>query len=69
MDPTACARRFLSAIDEGDTEEARDAATDLVFWLSAGGFLPELTDGEHRRLWSAVSELAHIAVAWERAEL
>lgn len=69
MDPTACLRRFLSASDDGDTEEARDAATDLMFWLAGGGFPPELTRDEHRRLWHAVSELAIKAVAWERAEL
>jgi len=69
MDPTACVRRFLSAIDDGDTEEARDAATDLVFWLTRGGFAPELTPDEHRQLWHAVSELAHKVLAWERAEL
>ncbi len=69
MDPTACARRFLSAIDDGETEEARDAATDLDLWLASGGFAPELTPDELRQLWHAVSELAHKALAWERAEL
>jgi len=69
MDPTACARRFLSAFDDGDAEETRDAATDLMHWLSNGGFAPELTADETRRLWLAVSELAHRALCWERAEL
>lgn len=69
MDPTACVRRFLAASDEGDAEGVRDAATDLAFWLADGGAVPELTAHETRRLWSAISNLAHVALMWERAGL
>ena len=42
MDPTACLRRLLTALDEGDNEETSAAASDLRVWLVKGGFVPRL---------------------------
>ena len=69
MDPTAAVERFLAAMDDDDHEEARDAADALMFWLTQGGYPPKLTATHQRRLWAAISILAHKALAWERGEL
>ena len=43
MDPNACLRRLLDAQDEGDYEEAGEAAADLEEWLLRGGFVPDIS--------------------------
>jgi hypothetical protein len=49
MDPNACLRRIISAIDANDTEEFQEAMADLYSWLRAGGFPPDTSDlGMHR---------------------
>lgn len=44
MDPTACLQRCLDALDDGDQDEAREAAEDLLRWLDNGGFPPEFNN-------------------------
>lgn len=46
MDPTACWRRWLAAVEAGDDEEARDAWRDLTRWMRADGFAPAWTPTE-----------------------
>jgi hypothetical protein len=40
MDPTACYHQMLSAMTEGDYEDARTYAQYLNAWLIGGGFYP-----------------------------
>jgi hypothetical protein len=40
MDPNACVDRILTALSDGDLEEAREASSDLSEWLARGGFAP-----------------------------
>lgn len=40
MDPNACWARLVSALEEGDGGEAKDAAVDLAEWIDKGGFVP-----------------------------
>lgn len=42
MDPKACLRAMLTALTEGNLEEAAERAADLAEWLRKGGFKPEL---------------------------
>lgn len=46
MDPQACLQRFIDALAEKDTDEARDAHADLIEWIERGGFEP---------LWEGIS--------------
>lgn len=48
MDPTACLRRFLDALNDGDDDEARQAYEDLTSWLAGGGFPPNWTDEQRQ---------------------
>ena len=41
MDPDACLARLVDALNEGDEDEARAAATDLGIWVGRDGYLPE----------------------------
>ena len=41
MDPTACYREMLAALDDGDIDAAREHAENLKRWLDRGGFCPE----------------------------
>ena len=41
MDPTACWKRYLAALIEGDADEANAALFDLRVWLNRGGAPPE----------------------------
>lgn len=49
MDPNACLRRFLDALNERDHREAREAHNDLLIWLRRGGFEPDWTPEERAR--------------------
>jgi hypothetical protein len=40
MDPQKTYRDLLDALDDGDTETARDLALALQRWLACGGFSP-----------------------------
>lgn len=40
MDPNACARRILDAVDVDDWEEAEEGLIDLQYWLARGGARP-----------------------------
>jgi hypothetical protein len=40
MDPDACFRRMLEALDSEDGSEVEDACDDLIGWLDKGGALP-----------------------------
>ena len=51
MDPQATLQRIKEALEEGEREEARHAAVDLVAWLRKGGFRPCFSrDGRRYRL-------------------
>jgi hypothetical protein len=41
MDPTACYRETIEAIEADDMETADERAHDLNDWLRKGGFWPE----------------------------
>lgn len=41
MDPDACLDRLVDALNDGDGDEARAAATDLGIWIGRDGFIPE----------------------------
>jgi len=38
MDPKACQKRLVDALDEGDWDEAEAALRDLREWAEKGGF-------------------------------
>lgn len=38
MDPDACLRRVLAALEDGDLPEAEEAWEDYQQWLRSGGF-------------------------------
>jgi len=40
MDPDACFSDLISAIADGEGDEARQHAENLVDWLQRGGFSP-----------------------------
>ena len=40
MDPNACFSDLIEAIAEDDEELAQERASDLLYWLSRGGFAP-----------------------------
>ena len=40
MDPDACFSELLSAVAEGDRDETRQHAENLISWLQRGGFSP-----------------------------
>lgn len=40
MDPNACWKRFVDAVQDGDADEAENAAADMAAWLRKGGFVP-----------------------------
>lgn len=42
MDPTECLKRFITAVENDDPEEAADAYNDLSEWLEKGGFVPNI---------------------------
>jgi len=44
MDPNATLQRISDALRTGDTEEAKNAALDLIAWLGMGGFSPDWTE-------------------------
>jgi hypothetical protein len=46
MDPNACLQRYRDAMEDGEIDEARDAAEDLGQWLRMGGFEPDWKEGE-----------------------
>jgi hypothetical protein len=50
MDPDACLERMLSALDDNDPAEARDACSDLLSWLVGGGFAPSISKKALRRI-------------------
>ncbi|NBR00670.1 MAG: hypothetical protein EBT97_09535 [Actinobacteria bacterium] len=54
MDPNACVNRILTALRQGDLEEAREASDDLSEWILRGGFRPEPT--AYARLSAAAPE-------------
>lgn len=41
MDPDACLTRLVDALNEGDEDEVRAAATDLGIWVGRDDYLPE----------------------------
>ena len=51
MDPTACHRRFVAAVLAGETDDAYEAAEDLIEWLAKGGADPHWTVGERARFY------------------
>ena len=57
MDPTACLNRMLTALQDGDHEQAYAAAQDLLSWIDKGGFPPAFTQfstGEKKDLTAIV---------------
>ncbi len=40
MDPTACLKRLLDALEMDNLDEAVEAQEDLSRWLRGGGFCP-----------------------------
>ena len=53
MDPEATLARWRSAIEDGDEEEAFEAAYDLRGWIDRGGFMPKFKDSaEYRSMLS-----------------
>ena len=52
MDPDACFSELLSAVADGDGDEARQHAENLITWLQRGGFSP---GGEKLRKTAIVS--------------
>jgi len=40
MDPNACLERLLDAVETNDSEEAVEAARDLLGWMARGGAPP-----------------------------
>lgn len=40
MDPHATFLRLLDALQQRDTEDARQAFEDLADWIKSGGFVP-----------------------------
>jgi hypothetical protein len=40
MDPQACLKRIVAAIEQSDGAEIADGAGDLLAWLSGKGFMP-----------------------------
>lgn len=57
MDPTACLRRIMEALDAGIGDEVREAGGDLLGWLRGGGFPPEAS----RDQWIG---LAYLLATW-----
>jgi hypothetical protein len=55
MDPTACWKRILDAIEGNDKDEQIDACEDLAEWLSNKGFAPTIEpfELEFLLLWIA----------------
>lgn len=58
MDPTACLDRVLTAFDDGEYEEAQNAASDLRGWLGRGGACPEAYPRDWLAIVCALEELA-----------
>jgi len=58
VDPDACLRRLIDAIQDGDYEDAGEAAEDLRDWLTMGGFIPTLDRQVLCDLLGEVSALA-----------
>ena len=44
MDPQACLRRLLDAIQNQDRDEIQYACEDLAEWIAKGGFLPTMLE-------------------------
>ena len=44
MDPTACYRLLVEALDAGEWDEAENHAMNLGVWINNGGFWPEGTE-------------------------
>jgi hypothetical protein len=45
LDPNACLKRFLDALEDADASEAYEAHLDLSVWLDRGGFEPADREG------------------------
>ena len=46
MDPNACFRLILDALESHDQDEVREHADDLRNWLRRGGFMPTIQPHE-----------------------
>ncbi len=44
MDPNACLERLREAYGIDDKDEIRMASSDLLDWISGGGFLPTVDE-------------------------
>ena len=63
MDPKACWRRLLDALDAGDETEAAEASGDLAEWTRKGGFTPEGCPLSKKAILHLAEMLSH-AVDW-----
>lgn len=53
MDPDALWCRLLAALESSEWDEVAEAASDLLAWLTRGGFPPQIVpDRTHPRAWS-----------------
>ena len=50
MDPTTALENILEAIEQDDYQEAGPAAAALLAWIGAGGFLPDMSEEQRRRI-------------------
>ena len=44
MDPKACYDLMVESAMQGDDDDAREAARNLLEWIGKGGFVPEGID-------------------------
>ncbi len=51
MDPNACFRQFLQALDDNDLDLAIEYRVSLREWLDKGGFAPDWTKEEKDRFY------------------
>lgn len=68
MDPQACYARWLAAVEDGATDEARDAKADLCEWFAKGGAKPQWTTAERAAFFAwAPGKRPRLVVTYVRA--
>lgn len=58
MDPMACWERLAAAAQDGDMEEAADAARDLREWSEGGGYKPADVPAD---VWDGLRDFERLA--------